>query len=250
MFPRTNVGYGWHPDLADARDYSFRKLVRKVGKVPAVFSLREQMPPPYDQGDLGSCTGNGIARVLQFDRIKQGLMNWTPSRLQIYYGERQMEGTVGQDSGAQIRDGISYVAKSGACPETMWPYDPAKFTEMPSPAAMAEAKKHPAILYGRVDISKLAIQQCIAGGFPVVFGFTVYEGFESDAVAKTGKVSMPKKGEQIVGGHCVVAAGYDKSGVWCCNSWGTDWGNAGWFHLPWAYILKLADDFWVVKSTS
>lgn len=249
--PRTNIGYGWHPDLPDNRDYSFRKLVKRITKLPPVASLRENMPPPYDQGDLGSCTGNGIARVLQFDRIKQGLENWTPSRLFIYYFERQEEGTVKQDSGAQIRDGIKAVASFGAPPESLWPYDVSQFTDMPNTAVLTEAKKHPAVLYGRLDNSKLAIQQSIAGGFPIVFGFTVFNSFESEAVARTGKVSMPKAGEQMIGGHCVVIVGYDASGVTCCNSWGTDWGDAGYFHMPWAYVTSgtLADDFWVVKST-
>lgn len=248
---RTNNGYGWQPDLPDNRDYSFRKLVRRTGKTPATFSLREQMPPPYDQGDLGSCTGNGIARVLQFDRIKESLENWTPSRLFIYYFERKEEGTIDQDAGAQIRDGITAVAKFGAPPESLWPYNVNAFKDMPTLDAQNEAKKHPAVLYGRVDNSKLAIQQCLSSGFPIVFGFTVYEGFESDAVAKTGKLNMPKANEKVLGGHCVVAVGYDKSGVWCCNSWGTDWGDGGYFHMPWAYITNdnLADDFWVVKST-
>lgn len=70
------------------------------------------------------------------------------------------------------------------------------------------------------------MQGCIAGGYPFVFGFTVYESFESEQVAQTGIVPMPAPGETVVGGHCVVAVGYDdsKRTFIIRNSWGTGWG--------------------------
>jgi C1A family cysteine protease len=69
----------------------------------------------YDQGQLGSCTGNGIAGAIEFDQRKQGTREFTPSRLFIYYNERVIEGTVTQDAGAQIRDGIKAVARDHQC---------------------------------------------------------------------------------------------------------------------------------------
>jgi hypothetical protein len=84
-------------------------------------NLRLHGPPAYDQGQLGSCTGNAIAGAIEFERMKQGLSDFEPSRLFIYYNERVMEGTVGSDSGAQIRDGIKSDSKLGAPPESDWP---------------------------------------------------------------------------------------------------------------------------------
>jgi C1A family cysteine protease len=67
------------------------------------------------------------------------------------------------------------------------------------------------------------MQGCLASGYPFVFGFTVYESFESDTVAQTGIVPMPAQGEQVLGGHCVVAVGYDDTQrrFIVRNSWGT-----------------------------
>ena len=134
--------YGWVPDLPDVRDHMYAAPVAMIAALPPKVDLRPNCPPPYDQGQLGSCTGNAIAGAVQFEREKQHLTpDFVPSRLFIYYGERVIEGTVGTDSGAQIRDGIKVVANQGVPPETDWPYDIAKFAQKPPPKAFADALK-------------------------------------------------------------------------------------------------------------
>jgi hypothetical protein len=114
-------------------------------------NLRLHGPPAYDQGQLGSCTGNAIAGAIEFERMKQGLSDFEPSRLFIYYNERVMEGTVGSDSGAQIRDGIKSVSKLGAPPESDWPYDIERFTEKPPAKVYGDAAKNRVTSYQRVN---------------------------------------------------------------------------------------------------
>jgi C1A family cysteine protease len=93
---------------------------------------------------------------------------------------------------------------------------------------------------------------CLASGYPFVFGFTVYESFESQQVAQSGVLSMPAAGETIVGGHAVLAVGYDdsKNAFIIRNSWGDGWGLAGYFYMPYAYLLdnNLSDDFWTIRT--
>ena len=108
-------GYGWVRDLPDARDFSYAAPIHSFPQgLPPLVDLRPQCPPVYDQGQLGSCTANGIAAAIEFEQKKQGKKAFTPSRLFIYYNERAIEGTVNHDSGAQIRDGIKSVAAVGA----------------------------------------------------------------------------------------------------------------------------------------
>ena len=114
---RTQKRYGWRPDHPDQRDYLM--AVEPVKTLPPEVSLRDQMPAIYDQGQLGSCTANSIGAILEFNELKQGEKDAaTPSRLFIYYNERLMEGTVGSDSGAMIRDGVRSVAQAGVGTET------------------------------------------------------------------------------------------------------------------------------------
>jgi C1A family cysteine protease len=110
---RTQVRFGWRPDLPDHRDQVYSAPPPPAQGLPGSVDLRPHCPPVYDQGQLGRCTANAIAGLIEFDRKKQNLSDFVPSRLFIYYNERVMEGTVGEDAGAEIRDGIKSVAKIG-----------------------------------------------------------------------------------------------------------------------------------------
>lgn len=243
--------YGWIADLPDHRDLMYAAPMQVLTALPPKADLRPKCPPVYDQGQLGSCTANAIAAAVEFDLMKEKKNVFIPSRLFIYYNERVMEGTVDSDSGAQIRDGVKSVASKGDCPEKSWPYDINKFTEKPPQSCFKEAIKHKAVQYQRVVRDLNQMKGCLASGYPFVFGFSVYQSFESQQVAKTGHAPMPSRGEKAVGGHAVVAVGYDDSQNWVIvrNSWGTGWGMKGYFTLPYSYLLNgnLSDDFWTIR---
>ena len=150
---KTARKYGWIRDLPDQRDRKFRLLrgTEAPTALPSSVDLRPHCPPVYDQGELGSCTANAIAAALEFDAARQGLAVNTPSRLFIYYNERVLEGTVGSDSGAQIRDGIKSIAQWGDCPETEWPYDINQFAIQPPQSCYSDAAKHLALVYESLD---------------------------------------------------------------------------------------------------
>ena len=254
---RTVKRYGWIPDLPDARDHLFAAPPEVLSTLPAAVDLAPKCPPVYDQGELGSCTGNAIAAAIQYDRIRQDQplgRELVPSRLFIYYNERVIEGTVGTDSGAQIRDGVKSVAKLGACFETgahPWPYRIAEFAEEPPAGCYAAAAKHQIVQYSSVVPILSQLKGCLAAGFPFVFGFTVYESFESPEVAKTGLVPMPSASEHVLGGHAVLGVGYDdKTQTFTVrNSWSEKWGQKGYCKMPYAYLTNnhLARDFWTLR---
>ncbi|MFL5936991.1 MAG: C1 family peptidase [Gaiellaceae bacterium] len=244
--------YGRIPDLQDARDFLYSAPEAVLMELPTKVDLRRKCPPVYDQGQLGSCTGNAIAAAYQFDQRQQKLKDFMPSRLFIYYGEREIEGTIGVDAGAMIRDGLKVVAKLGVCSEDTWPYNIAKFTKRPPKKAYQEALTHQALVYRRITNRLHQLQGCLAQGYPFVFGFTVYESFEGEDVAKTGKVPLPPRSETVLGGHAVLAVGYnDASQSFIVrNSWGPNWGMKGYFAMPYGYVTdpQLASDFWAIYT--
>ncbi|MEO7086264.1 MAG: C1 family peptidase [Gemmatimonadaceae bacterium] len=251
VVPRSIKRYGWRPDTPDQRDRQSALKVMRVNKLPASVDLSKNsaMPPVYDQGQLGSCTANAIGAAYEFETRKQGLQDFMPSRLAIYYGERVIESTVASDAGAEIRDGMKVINKSGAAPEELWPYVVSKFATRPSAAYYAAAAKHQCTAYEAVDQAEAAIKSQLAAGFPVVIGISVYESFESDAVARTGTVPMPKPKEKLLGGHAILITGYASKVFRFRNSWGTNWGKSGYATLPVDYVLNadLASDFWTVR---
>jgi len=244
--------YGWIPDLPDKRDFLYVAPPEVTGKLPPRADLRSQCPPVYNQGELGSCTANAIAGAIEFDQGKEGMREYIPSRLFIYYNERAKEGTVSIDAGAMLRDGIKSVASLGACRESEWPYEIQRFADRPTERCYEDAKKHRAIEYRRLGRDLTQLRGCVASGYPFTFGFTVYESFESPEVASTGVAPLPEPGESVVGGHAVLAVGYDDpSGRFIVrNSWGEAWGQAGYFTLPYEYATTrgLSADFWTIRA--
>lgn len=240
--------FGWLPDRPDGRDLLY-SAIRPTGKLPAAVDLRAGCSAVEDQGQLGSCTANALAGNLEYlDNQADGLYA-DVSRLFIYYNERALQGTQAYDSGAMLRDGIKTLAKAGVCDEKLWPYMIAKFADKPPLRCYNAAKAHCIVSYHRISTID-EMMACLAEGFPFVFGFTVYESFQTLKVAKTGIAPMPAKDERAVGGHAVMAAGYDQKAkrFLVRNSWGEAWGMKGYFTLPFAYLETLAADFWTVRK--
>jgi len=245
-----NQKYSLVRDTLDSRDLKFS--VAPIEVLPAQVDLRPRMPAVYDQGQLGSCSGNAVAAAFQYDQLKESITSWTPSRLFIYYNERLLEGTTNKDDGAQLRDGIKVISTYGVCDESIWVYDIAKFTQKPSDEAYSQAKLHTALLYQRVDQTLSALKHALASNFPVVVGITLFDAFESQEVAESGIVPMPHPTDNCLGGHAVVVVGYDdaKQLFTMRNSWGPDWGDQGYFYLPYEYLTnpQFGMDYWVVTS--
>ena len=162
-----------------------------------------------------------------------------------------MEGTTNEDAGAMIRDGVKTLVNLGVCTEKKWPYRIARFTNKPSTVCYKEAADHQVTSYHRI-IGLQQMRQCLAEGYPFVFGFSVYDAFESKQVASTGTLNLPQPGEKQMGGHAVCAVGYDDKAkrVLVRNSWGGKWGSKGYFTMPYDYISddNLADDFWTLRA--
>jgi C1A family cysteine protease len=238
--------FGWIPDVPDQRDYLF-SAIRPVVRLPKSIDLRRACSPVEDQGELGSCTANALAGNLEFLDLLDGVYD-DVSRLFIYYNERVLERTVDEDAGASLRDGIKTLKKTGSCHEALWPYRIEDFAKKPSPRCYAQAKKHLIESYHRLE-TLTEMLTCLAAGYPFVFGFAVYESFQTQAVARTGRVLMPRKDERMLGGHAVAAVGYDQAEkrFLVRNSWGSGWGQKGYFTMPYEYLEALAADFWTIR---
>jgi len=208
--------------------------------------LRTKSNVIYDQGNLGSCTANALCYCFVFNDP-----TYTPSRLFLYYNERVLDHAIPNDDGSTLSQGINALIKYGVCSETNNPYIISNFANKPSSTAYNEGLLHQVISANRVLQTETSMKGCLNNGKPFVVGILIYSSFESQRVTNTGYVPMPNtQKEQLLGGHAVTCIGYDDTKkVWIMkNSWGSRWGDNGYFYLPYNYLLSstLAGDMWQI----
>lgn len=247
--------YNIRIDKEDERDIMFKAEKLKVDNVilPDTFSLREFMPLILNQGDLGSCGPVQISNNMRYCLKKLKFTEFQPSRLYLYYFTRLSEGSdVTEDTGISIRGGLKAIQKYGVCGENNWGYDISKFTQHPGDNCISAGKTHiQGFRYIRVQQNLVNIKQALFGGFPILVGIKLYTSFENKSVTQTGIVPMPNiKKEACLGGHCVSITSYDDKSqrFTVSNTWSQDWGDKGYFTLPYEYILdtSLSSDFWII----
>ena len=247
----TNIirSYGWKPSFSKEPKNFYEPP--HMARLPTSVDLESQCPAIYNQESLGACTSHAAAALAQFLMKKIG-SNWIPSRLALYYWNRLQEGTVNEDSGASLQDAMSSMVKYGVPHESLWTYNISKFNIKPPKEVWSDAYWH-TIRQGlsvRQDLNTMKTR--LAEGLPVIFGFMVYESFESQEVTRTGIMPMPKEGEELKGGHAVMIVGFNDSTKMfkIRNSWGTSWGKNGYFFMPYDFIINpnYASDFWTANA--
>jgi C1A family cysteine protease len=252
------INFGWLPDHPDHRDLPFKGMIRSAEQLPSAFDIRQiaTIPHPLDQGDLGSCVANATAAAMMYERAKARALGRddrhadttaVPSRLFLYYGAREILGTVNEDSGAMIRDAMKVAYTTGVPVETSWPYNIDKFTNKPPARSYSNARYHKITGYRSVPVNIQEIKKALAEGLSIVAGISVYSSFPFEGPPT---VPMPGPNDYMEGGHAILLVGYDDSTqqVTFRNSWGVSWGNAGYGSLPYAYIgdPNYGDDYWAV----
>jgi C1A family cysteine protease len=263
---------GWHRDLPDIRDYTdesddvkavLRKsqpLKKAARSQPKKVDLRAWCSPIEDQGQLGSCTAQAGAGLYEYFERRAHGKHVDASRLFLYKVTRRLMGLSG-DTGAYLRDTMKALVVFGVPPERHWPYQVDRFDEEPSAFLYSFAQSFQALRYYRLDPPGASsddilanVRRHLAAGLPSMFGFTVYASMPPSGDGK-GEIPMPTPTDSVAGGHAVAAVGYDdgkkigshKGALLIRNSWGTDWGDAGYGWLPYAYVeSRLADDFWTM----
>lgn len=245
----------WQRDPADPRDVPYRAKRPRKGARPRRVDLRPYCSPIENQGSLGSCTGHGTVGAMEWLLNKLGIPFVDLSRLFAYYIGRMPIFQTRVDSGAFIRDVIKMLAKYGVPLESSWAYVESRFADRPPNAVFREAACRKVTSYERLR-GLDEILDCLAGpngddGMPVVFGFDVPSDFMSDAVAMTGLAPAITSKTQFVGGHCVLAVGYDEDEQVLIfrNSWGEQWGFGGYGRLPFSYVRSgHTDDHWCIQA--
>lgn len=243
--------FGWVKQEKDTRDLkSLRYKEWKDYLLPPEYQMPIKIPV-YDQGQLGSCTANSASVCFLHEVAqKHPESKFNPSRLFLYYNSRAMRGWEKEDSGAIIRDVFKSMNVDGICSEFWCKYRINRFDKKPSIFAYSNAKKHMAIVYASVEKNIERLKQTVFSGACVSFGFNVYMNFQEGNWDSSDGI-MPFPSGTNIGGHAVTIVGW--SDLRKCfliqNSWGTNWGQGGYFWMPYAFMVSNeTSDFWCIEQ--
>lgn len=255
MLIRT-LGYKRAPD-GGPRDRDARHHLG-AAPIPETSDLRQLFGPALDQGPLGSCVANAIADAVRAVQVRLGAdpaETELASRLAIYWLARAYVNEQALDAGSFIHLAFQGLNTFGFAPEHAWPYLVENFRRAPPLGAMAKAfdqrdNDRPEVDYRRILSTggHLVddIKRALGSGCPVVFGVDVTPDFVSGKFLP-GIAQAPGFGDDIAGGHAMVLGGHTARAARARTSWGSGFGDDGWFDIDWGY-LETAEDVWMVAS--
>lgn len=228
--------------------------------IPGSIDLRPWCGPIKNQGNLGSCTGHAFSSSIEW--IFRKYLNKQPvlSPLYLYAKELIADGDFPNDAGSTGVTGCNVSIANGCCEDSFYP-DSSQTIERPTAAMDSNAAQYRLGAYHGLTGSVVALTVLGNGTpWPVEIGFSVYESFESQAVATTGIMPIPASEEQLLGGHETLIVGYDIGQVPTIrpvqcgpaflvqNSWGTAWGLDGFFWMPRAILDAPDTDLKIVHT--
>lgn len=228
-------------DAPDDRDYPYQW--DPGVPLPRGVDLRQYCTPVENQGAFSSCTAQAVCGALEM----RDPTDW--SRLFNYRLSRLILGDTfaSIDGGSSLRAALK-AARMGTPPENLWPYSMPPSAD-PPPIVVAEAAKHQAGEYRRIDgiWKSHPVAYAIASGLPVLVSMRIGERFQG---LGRGEACPPVGGGNpaLPGLHAVLLVGYRPGEILVRNSWGTGWADGGYGWISASAVDQDAMDIWVLDS--
>ncbi len=226
-------GRGHIADVADERDWPISNLVGDV-HVPAMVDLSKHVDHVRDQGATSSCVAQAFARAVHVRAGVEGIAIPFPSALEIYALARREDLPL-VDQGSRPRAAASAMRELGVTAEARWPFDEGKVNDLPSWDVLQHSVDALVTGYYRIggdgDERCRLVRQALAAGYPVPFALQVDQAFEN-----YGNGILDRFSGANLGGHMTALIGYGPGWFLGINSWGTGWGDGGFFRTSDARI--------------
>jgi hypothetical protein len=223
-------------------------------ELPPAADLSPDLPPPGNQGSQQSCVGWAVAYALKSyeERAEQ---KWpladdtgAPEPAHVFspaFVYNQINN--GRDGGCSLPDALNLLHEKGAATLAEMPYDPKNFQKKPDAAVMDSATRYRIDYWRQVNVSDpREIKAQLNAGFPVIIGAEVDQGFVR---ARADSIWKSIQGRPL-GGHAMLLVGYDdrRHAFKLLNSWGREWGDAGYGWIDYDFIKKVVNEAYVAKD--
>ena len=228
-------------EIPSPKDWLFSSVLPQLKTEPRTEYTIPEVTAISNQEVLPSCVSNAVCDAFEcVDGTKIDL-----SRLFVYWNSRFDPKQV---TGTDIRDALDAIRVWGVPPETLWPYAPAKVNVRPSDDVWPVAAQHKRMTYYRVQTQQEMVAS-IDAGWPVVFGIQL----DAEFLTRNPAADYVFRGEVLADArHAMLIVGYRFVGnalhFRVRNSWGTDWGDAGYCWFDSAYMMRDYHDGWAITN--
>lgn len=227
-------------------------LARGDYDLPSRVSLKNYTPPVGNQGRAGSCVGwasayaaRTLAEVRRQD-ISQPRNSFHDAFSPAYVYNQVRVNKSNCKEGSNINDALWLLEFQGVLPVDEFSYSDKTCSRMPTSGEKHRARNFRIKDYRRLTSWKsrnphVPIRKALASGHPVIIGMMVGTTFMKHKKAKPVRFTERER-EQMrnsnfkgFGGHAMTIIGYDDDqdggSFEIMNSWGTGWGNNGFFWI-------------------
>ncbi len=193
----------------DERSREFRVPLPKEASIQTRIWTRTVQA--FNQGELGSCTGNGAVGVVCTEPYRQPGVRYTEALARKVYSQATKDDNIvgaypPDDTGSTVLGAMKALRDLGLAKGYHW-------------------------CFGLDDVLKT-----LSTLGPVEVGVSWYQGFD-----KPDARGLVKIAGSVRGGHAfeLLAVDAEKQLVWAINSWGPSWGLNGRFAFTWKDLDRL-----------
>lgn len=205
--------------------------------------LRSNIDSVYSQSSANACTAHAVVNALDcmYDNAGQSKRF---SRAWVWWWSRVNSGRAGLNVGASFADLNAALEKNGIALESAHPWKTDAFNPPPKELVGQTGVEFTVM---RADINGIRRKLCL--GIPVIFGLTVYQ----DMYSLYGKTNWREHKFKVgvndtYSDHAVCIVGYDDSvnRLLVENSWGSSFGDGGFFGIPYEDFIHLQRECWTI----
>ena len=237
--------------LLDKRQQAFSAGAKGPG-LPTKVDLSPYLPPPGDQGAQASCTawavGYGLRSYMAKVAQRWDLASGSGVRYDRVFSPAFIyNNTRTADGGATLGAVLAFMRDRGVSTWADFPYGPSSADKKPDDRLLRDAARWRIASFETLDPRVLNIKQQLANGRPVVIGAEISSDFKN---GKLGSDFVWRKSGLAVEAHAILLVGYDdqKFAFQLMNSWGQDWGDAGFAWLAYDLVPSVVVEAYVATD--